>query len=342
MLRLTLLLCFFVIALAGQAWADKRVALVIGNSNYRNVPQLPNPINDANAIALLFKNAGFEVVETRRDVGIGEMRRAVRDFSAVAGSADIAVMFYAGHGIEFAGSNYLIPIDATLESDIDVADETVSLDRILTVLEPAKRLRLVILDACRDNPFIRTMKRTMARRSIGRGLAEVEPTTSDTLIAFAAKGGSTAADGEGDHSPFTAALLRHIALPGLDVRLAFGRVRDEVLKVTRNKQEPFVYGSLGGGTVALVSSSTTGADAGSVESTASAQVSRDYELTAQIGTPESWNAFLAKHPTGFYAELARAQSAIALLLASSASAIRVSTVTAARSAPTDWISATRF
>jgi uncharacterized caspase-like protein len=250
------LLFFFVIALAGQAWADKRVALVIGNSSYRNVPRLPNPINDASAVALLLKNAGFEVVEMRRDLGTGEMRRAVRDFSDAVRSADIAVMFYAGHGIEFGGSNYLIPIDATLESDIDVADETVSLDRILTVLEPAKRLRLVILDACRDNPFIGNMKRTMARRSIGRGLAEVEPTSSDTLIAFAAKAGSTADDGEGEHSPFSAALLRHIVLPGLDVRLAFGRVRDEVLKATRGKQEPFVYGSLGGGTVALVSPPT--------------------------------------------------------------------------------------
>src|SRR6202023_1711894 len=137
--------------------------------------------------------------------------------------------YYAGHGIEVNGVKYLVPVDATLRRDIDVEDETVSLDRLLQVLEPAKRLRLIILDACRDNPFTKSMARTMASRSVGRGLARIEPTTSDTLIAFAAKAGFTAADGDGAHSPFTTALLKYLVTPGLDVRLAFGRVRDDVL-----------------------------------------------------------------------------------------------------------------
>lgn len=180
------------------------------------------------------------------------MRRVIRDFSEMTRDADMAVVFFAGHGIEVDGSNFLIPTDAKLERDIDIEDEAIALDRVVRMLEPAKKLRLVILDACRDNPFARTMKRTMVSRSVGRGLAKVEPPTSDTLIAFAAKAGSLAGDGDGIHSPFTAALLKHIATPGLDLRIVFGRVRDEVIKNTSNRQEPFVYGSLGGSNVALV------------------------------------------------------------------------------------------
>src|SRR2546430_5304967 len=128
-----------------------------------------------------------------------------------------------------------MPVDAILERDTDVEDETVSLERITQSLEQAKRLRLVILDACRDNPFVRSMKRTVSSRSIGRGLAEVRVLTSDTLIAFAAKAGSTAADGEGSNSPYTLALVKHLTSPGIDLRLALGRVRDEVLKTTANR-----------------------------------------------------------------------------------------------------------
>src|SRR2546426_9757590 len=204
---------------SGNALADRRVALVIGNSAYQNVAKLSNPVRDANAIAGLFTSAGFDLVRVHRDLGIGELRRAIREFSRQTLDADIAVVFYAGHGIEFNGNNYLIPVDARLEQDLDVEDETVSLDRVLAVVDPAKRLRLVILDACRDNPFLRTMKRSMASRAIGRGLAQVEPGTSDTLIAFAARAGSIAVDGEGPNSPFTAALLKHIAEPGLDLRI---------------------------------------------------------------------------------------------------------------------------
>jgi uncharacterized caspase-like protein len=214
------------------ASADKRVALVIGNSAYQNVSRLANPINDARAVTALFKKAGFDLVESRNDLGIASLRRAVRDFADLARDADIGVVYYAGHGIEVDGNNYLIPVDAVLERDVDVDDETLSLDRVIRTLEPVKRLRLVILDACRDNPFTRTMKRTIGSRSVGRGLAKVEPLTSDTLIAFAAKAGSVALDGEGKTSPFTTALLSHVATPGLDLRIAFGQVRDDVLRAT--------------------------------------------------------------------------------------------------------------
>src|SRR6266704_4776033 len=178
--------------LAEPAFAEKRVALVLGNSNYQNVAPLANPVNDSAKIASTLKDAGFDVVDSRRDLPAAETRRALRDFADRARDADIAVVYYAGHGIEVDGANYLIPVDAKLERDTDISDETLSLDRILIAIEPAKKLRLVILDACRDNPFAKNMKRTMAARAIGRGLAKVEPSSPNTVIAFAAKAGSTA------------------------------------------------------------------------------------------------------------------------------------------------------
>lgn len=291
---------------AVEARADKRVALTIGNSKYQHVPNLANPANDAGAVTLLLKNAGFDVVALE-NVGVNDMRRAVRDFTERTRDADIAVIYYAGHGMEVGGVNYLVPMDAALRRDIDVEDETVSLDRLLQVLEPAKRLRLIILDACRDNPFVKSMTRTIASRAIGRGLARVEPFTSDTLIAFAAKAGSTAADGNSTHSPFTGALLKHLVTPGLDVRLAFGRVRDEVLVSTGNRQEPFVYGSLGGSTVTLAALSKDDRADVPPGGDPDALAARDYEASAKVGTKEGWDYFLKKHPIGFYSDLAKVQ-----------------------------------
>ena len=291
---------------SGPAFAEKRVALVLGNSAYKNVAPLTNPVNDSARIASTLKEAGFDVVDSRRDLPAAETRRALRDFADRARDADIAVVYYAGHGIEVDGANYLIPVDARLERDTDIYDEGLSLDRILIAIEPAKKLRLVILDACRDNPFSRTMKRTVASRAIGQGLAKVEPTSPNVLIAYSAKAGSTAADGDGKNSPFTAALSHHLTKPGLDVRRAFGFVRDEVLKTTGNKQEPFVYGSLGGEDVALVPAPAAAAPATPAVS-AQAEARRDYELALQIGNKSALNAFLAQYPDGFYASLAKLQ-----------------------------------
>jgi uncharacterized caspase-like protein len=270
-------------------------------SKYQQVPRLANPARDADVVAALFKQAGFDTVNNQRDLGIVDLRRVIREFSETSRDADIAVVYYAGHGIEVDGTNYLVPADAKLVSDFDIEDETVSLDRVLKALEGTKRLRLVILDACRDNPFANTMKRSLASRSVGRGLAKIEPAMSDTLIAFAAKAGAVASDGDGANSPFAMALVKHIAEPGLDLRLAFGRVRDDVLKSTGNRQEPFVYGSLGGQTMSLVPPA-----AKLVDPETEARV--DYELAAQVGTREAWDSFLASHPNGLYANLARAQT----------------------------------
>jgi uncharacterized caspase-like protein len=286
------------------AWAAKRVALVLGNSAYQNVARLPNPVNDGAAIAATLKDAGFDVVDSRHDLMAAETRRVLRDFADRARDADIAVVYYAGHGIEVDGTNYLIPVDARLERDTDVYDEAFSLDRVLLAIEPAKRLRLVILDACRDNPFAKIMKRTVASRAIGQGLAKVEPGSPNTLIAYAAKAGSTASDGDSRNSPFTSALVKHITTPGLDVRKAFGFVRDDVLKNTGNRQEPYVYGSLGGDDVPLVPAKAT-----APASSAQADTRKDYELALQIGNKDALNAFLAQYPDGFYANLAKLQLA---------------------------------
>jgi uncharacterized caspase-like protein len=304
------LLAAALLLLCQPAWASKRVALVIGNAAYQNAPMLPNPVNDGAVISATLKDAGFDVVDSRHDLSAVEMRRALRDFSDRARDADIALIYYAGHGLEVDGNNYLIPVDAKLERDADVYDEGLSLDRVLVAIEPAKQLRLVILDACRDNPFAKSMKRTLVSRSIERGLAKVEPTSPNTLIAYSAKAGSTALDGDSKNSPFTVALSKHLTTPGLDVRRAFGFVRDDVLKTTNNRQEPFVYGSLGGEDVPLVPAKPVAA-APAAEPAPNPQVEarRDYELAVQIGNKAALNAFLTQHPDGYYANLARIQLA---------------------------------
>lgn len=305
-------LCPFLLAAAlmfgaEPAFAAKRVALVLANSAYQHAPSLANPVNDGAVMAKTLKDAGFDVVDSRHDLTALDTRRVLRDFADSTRDADIAVVYYAGHGIEVEGSNYLIPVDAKLERDTDVYDEALSLDRVLVAVEPAKQLRLVILDACRDNPFGRTMKRTLASRGIGRGLAQVEPTSSNTLIAYSAKAGFTAQDGDGANSPFTIALSKHLTTPGLDVRRAFGFVRDDVLKSTGNKQEPFVYGSLGGEDVPLVPVKAMPVTATAPAVNPQADMRRDYELALQVGNKPAWEAFLAQHPDGFYANLAKLQ-----------------------------------
>jgi hypothetical protein len=287
-----------------RALAEKKVALVIGNSNYGNVPKLPNPSRDAISIGQMLRDAQFDVVDVVVNVTNVELKRAIRKFEYEADQSDIAVIFYAGHGLEISGTNYLIPIDAKLASDRDADDEAVSLDRLASSSDGASKLRVIILDACRDNPFtglMRSNRKTNAR-VVSSGLGKIEPSSTDTLIAYAAKAGSTAEDGDGQHSPFTNAILKNLTVPGLDIRLAFGRIRDDVMRATGSRQEPFVYGSLGGGNIALVPApKTQEAPAGDAKA--------DYELVARIGTMKAWEVFLGTHKTGFYADLARVQIA---------------------------------
>jgi uncharacterized caspase-like protein len=301
-----IILTIWLTLLAGQpALADKRVALVIGNSSYRNVAKLSNPVNDSTAVAAMLKSAGFDKVESKLNLTVGELRKALRDFGNTSRDADVAVVYYAGHGLELDGTNYLIPVDATLETDTDVLDETLSLDRVLVAVEPAKQLRLIILDACRDNPFAKNMKRTMASRAIGRGLAKVEPSSPNTVIAFAAKAGSTASDGTGKNSPFAMALIEHLAKPGLDLQRAFRFVRDDVLKATNNAQEPYTYTSLGGEDVPLVPA-VPPRPAVAAPADQNTTMRRDYEFALQIGSKPVWDAFIEQYPTGFFTALAKA------------------------------------
>jgi len=295
---------WLVLISAASALAERRVALVVGNSAYKHAPYLPNPIKDAEAMAEKFKQAGFDVVSADYDSGNLPFKRAIRRFEDIATGADIAVVYYAGHGLEINGVNYLIPVDAKLASDRDVEDEAISLHRLIVSVEGAKRLRLVILDACRDNPFVTMKRERVARtRQIKPGLGGVAATTTDTLVAYAAKDGTTAEDGSTEHSPFTTALLKDLFTPGLDIRLAFGRVRDSVLESTGGRQEPYVYGSLGKENISLVPAPEKVAAA----SEDLAGVKADYQLVEKIGTERAWQVFLKQYPAGFYSDLARQQ-----------------------------------
>jgi hypothetical protein len=228
---------------APQAHADgKRVALIIGNSAYRNVPALPNPANDASDVAAAFRRLGFAATLVQNG-SFDDMRRSLLAFGQQAAGADMAAVYFAGHGMEVAGENWLIPVDANLKRETDAETEAISLRSVMLQVSNTTSLGLVILDACRDNPFIAKMQRTLASRGISGGLGRIEP-VGNVLVAYAARDGTTALDGDGHNSPFTMALLHNIEQPGVEVTFMFRNVRDDVMEATRNEQQPFVYGSL--------------------------------------------------------------------------------------------------
>lgn len=209
-----LLLAFVLVALASVALAAGRVALVVGNSTYDHIGRLPNPENDAVDMSAALRRLGFEVT-TELDADRVELTEALRAFTRRSAGADVSLVFYAGHGLEMDGVNYLVPVDARLERDVDVRYETVTLDDIL-VSTLGARLRLVILDACRNNPLARSMRRTEASRSVSGGsLGQLneELLGDETLVAYAAAAGTTAADGMGRNSPYTSALLSYLDEP---------------------------------------------------------------------------------------------------------------------------------
>jgi tetratricopeptide (TPR) repeat protein len=223
----------------------RRVALVIGNSSYSAVPQLPNPRHDSETVADALRRLGFKTVTLLTDLTREKLIDALRKFARDAENADWALVYYAGHGIEMNGTNYLIPIDAKLEIDRDVEFEAIPLSQVMSAVEGAKKMRLVMLDACRDNPFAHQMRRSIGTRSVSRGLAAVEP-EAGTLVVYAAKDGQTALDGDSGNSPFVSALVKEMTTPGLEIRKLFDLVRDDVLDATHNRQQPFTYGSVSG------------------------------------------------------------------------------------------------
>ncbi|MCY4121795.1 MAG: caspase family protein [Acidobacteria bacterium] len=238
----TLVLAVF--ASASVVLADGRVALVVGNSTYAHIGRLPNPGNDAVDMAAALRRLGFEVT-TELDADRGELTEALRAFTRRSAGADVALVFYAGHGLEMDGVNYLVPVDARLERDVDVRYETVTLDDLL-VSTVGARLRLVLLDACRNNPLARSMQRTVASRSVSGGsFGQLDENLlgDETLVAYAAAAGTTAADGRGRNSPYTTALLAHLDQP-LEILTLFRRVRARVLEATNGEQRPHEYQSL--------------------------------------------------------------------------------------------------
>jgi hypothetical protein len=225
-----------------QAYAAERVALVIGNGNYGQLPRLINPVNDASDVSQSLQRLGFQVT-TIKDASFEQLRVALLAFGRQAADADMALVFYAGHGIEVAGENWLLPVDGQLKTDADVNSEAMNLRTVMLAVSDAKTLGLVILDACRNNVFANITKSGGSTRAVDRGLAPVDP-AENVLVAYAARDGTTASDGTGRNSPFTSALLRHLETPGLELEFLFRNVRDDVWAATNGGQQPFLYGSL--------------------------------------------------------------------------------------------------
>ena len=238
------LLAFALLFAASVAGAAGRVALVVGNSTYAHIGRLPNPGNDAADMAAALRRLGFEVTTTL-DADRVELNDALRAFTRQSAGADVSLVFYAGHGIEMDGVNYLVPVDARLERDVDVRFEAVALDDVLVSTTGAS-LRLVVLDACRNNPLARSMQRTGASRSVSRGsFGNLDESLlgNETLVAYAAAAGTTAADGTGRNSPYTSALLAYLEEP-VELLTLFRQVRAQVLATTNGEQRPHEYQSL--------------------------------------------------------------------------------------------------
>ena len=237
--------------MVNNSQASERVALVIGNSAYKNAGLLKNPRNDAEGVAAALGKMGFAVIKGLDADRVG-MRKHVREFTRQMKTAKLALFFYAGHGLQVADKNYLIPVDAALEEEADLDFEALDLKFVLQQMERSKRTNIVLLDACRNNPLARNLLRNMGTRSafVGRGLARVE-TGVGTFVGFATQPGNVALDGELTNSPFTTALLKHFKEPGLDIGVLMRRVRQDVITQTGGQQVPWSNSSLVGDDVVL-------------------------------------------------------------------------------------------
>ena len=300
------------------AFADKRVAFVVGNGAYRNVPQLPNPAVDAQAMAKVLRNVGFDVVEGT-NLTRDKMTEKLLDFGKRAEGADIAVFYYAGHGIAVNGTNYLLPVDADLKSEMDVKlGAAINVDLTLEQTLADAKVKLVFLDACRDNPFAAKIRSAKATRSIAvdSGLADMK-SGEGTLIAFATGPGQTALDGEtGTNSPFTRALVAHITQPGVEIQQAMTEVRAQVNDETSKNQLPWGHTNL----IGSVYLNPTAAPADKAASTAvepssgAASPASDVEIefwrsVKDSNKPEELNAYLTSYPAGQFKSLALARIA---------------------------------
>ena len=246
--------CWVLIAFtAAPGFAASKVALIIGNNSYVHAPALDNPVNDARAVAKLLRSIGFDVME-HYDVGKADAGDIMEAFAKKTTSADVGLVYFAGHGIQVSGTTYLVPTDVSLDNNRDLR-KLIPADHFLEDAAQAAKLGVVILDACRDNPFIKRLSEAAGKsRSmvVGRGLSRIGDVPKNSMIAYATQAGNVALDGTGGvNSPYAAALVKHLGAPNKDIRLVFGAVRDDVIKATEQKQEPFTYGSLGGTTIYL-------------------------------------------------------------------------------------------
>lgn len=273
------------------AAAPGKVALVIGNASYTHVTRLQNPANDARDIAGALTRLGFDVT-LGDDLEYNQMRIAIRDFAEKAQAADMVVVYFAGHGIEIDNTNYLIPVNARLRSDRDVEFEAIRLDTLLRAIDGARGLRIVLVDACRNNPFLAAMQRSSATRSVGRGLARIDP--GGILVGYSARGGTLALDGDGRNSPYAAAMLKYLEQPGLEIGKLFRKVRDDVFAATDGQQEPFTYGSLPGKDIFLKPPAPTpvGLPADGKQAARAAAIIADYFAAEAKGTASEWARFL--------------------------------------------------
>jgi Caspase domain/Putative peptidoglycan binding domain len=310
---------FLMLVSADAALADKRVAFVVGNGAYKNVAQLPNPPIDAKAMAATLRNVGFEVIEgtnLTRDT----MTAKLLDFGKKAQGADIAVFYYAGHGIAISGTNYLLPIDADIKSEMDVKlGAAINIDLTLDQTMGDAKVKLVFLDACRDNPFAAKIKANATRSvSVGQGLAEMK-SGEGTLIAFATGPGQTALDGqEGTNSPFTRALIAHITEPGIEIQQAMTEVRAQVSDETSKGQLPWGHTNLTGSVylnpAAPPPPTAPAAAAAAAPAVASTAPNSDVELefwrsVKDSNKSEELNAYLSSYPNGKFRSLAQARIA---------------------------------
>lgn len=312
MLRLVLIVVALLLPALASAQPERRVALVIGNGAYRHAAPLRNPARDAERMADILRNAGVEVI-FGTNLDRLAMDDRVREFGNRLEGGRVGIFFFAGHGLQVAGENYLLPIDARLERERDLEFEAMPLTRILRVAESAAPTNLVFLDACRDNPLARSLARSMGTRSssIGAGLAQVQATGIGTLVAFATQPGNVALDGEGTaNSPFTAALAEHIAEPGVDIGLAMRRVREDVIAATERRQVPWDHSSLVGDVVLVPVAVTPAAPVVPTVPAVPVVPPEAVELTfwqsvVASGTTGDFEEYLRQYPQGRFAGLAR-------------------------------------
>ena len=305
----------FLLVGVGESRAERRVALVVGNGAYKFVPNLPNPPSDATAIAAVLRNVGFDVV-VGTDLSREQMADKLREFSTQAQGADVALFFYAGHGIAVDGKNYLIPIDVNLRSELDVKiNGPIDVEVMLQQTMSDARIKLVFLDACRDNPFVTQITRSMPRSrnvAVSSGLTEMK-SSEGTLLAFATAPGQVALDGENGNSPFTRALLDNLAAPDLEIRHMLTKVRAQVNDETKKQQTPWENTNLTG--LFYMNKVSDGpSPIASTDTPAAGGKSSDVEMefwrsVRDSNKTEELNAYLTRYPTGAFASIARSRLA---------------------------------